>query len=73
MVRKPWTIALLLLAVAVASAIVIAIHTPDPGISPRPQSGNRTFLADNISMSSPTARPATPSRVARRWLAASGW
>ena len=33
MVRKPWTIALLVLAVAVAAAIVIAIRTPDPGIS----------------------------------------
>lgn len=31
--RKAWAIALLILAAAVAAAIVIAIRTPDPGIS----------------------------------------
>jgi mono/diheme cytochrome c family protein len=34
MVRKPWAITLLVLAAAVAAAIVIAVHVPDPGISP---------------------------------------
>jgi mono/diheme cytochrome c family protein len=33
MVRKPWAITLLVLAAAVAAAIVIAVHVPDPGIS----------------------------------------
>ena len=33
MIRKAWTIALLTLAAAVAAAFVIAIRTPDPGIS----------------------------------------
>jgi mono/diheme cytochrome c family protein len=33
MIRKAWTIALLILAAAVAAAFVIAIRTPDPGIS----------------------------------------
>src|SRR6202051_1038847 len=34
MVRKPWAITLLVLAAAVAAAVVIAVHVPDPGISP---------------------------------------
>ena len=34
MVRKPWAITLLVLAAAVAAAVVIAIHVPDPGIPP---------------------------------------
>ena len=33
MIRKAWPIALLILAAAVAAAFVIAIRTPDPGIS----------------------------------------
>src|SRR5580692_2552104 len=34
MVRKPWAITLLVIAAAVAAAVVIAVHVPDPGISP---------------------------------------
>jgi len=34
MVRKPWAITLLVLAAAVAAAVVIAVHVPDPGVSP---------------------------------------
>ena len=34
MVRKPWAITLLVVAAAVAAAVVIAVHVPDPGISP---------------------------------------
>jgi len=34
MVRKPWAITLLIIAAALAAALVIAIHTPNPGISP---------------------------------------
>jgi mono/diheme cytochrome c family protein len=33
MVRKPWAITLLIIAAALAAALVIAIHVPDPGIS----------------------------------------
>jgi mono/diheme cytochrome c family protein len=33
MVRKPWAITLLIVAAAMAAALVIAIHVPDPGIS----------------------------------------
>jgi mono/diheme cytochrome c family protein len=33
MVRKPWAITLLIIAAALAAAVVIAIHVPDPGIS----------------------------------------
>src|ERR1700728_1432557 len=32
MVRKPWAITLLIIAAALAAALVIAIHVPDPGI-----------------------------------------
>src|ERR1700728_3478369 len=45
MVRKPWAITLLVIAAAVAAAIVIAVHVPDPGLSPalaqRPPVGTR--------------------------------
>src|ERR1700726_2475210 len=34
MVRKPWAITLLVIAAAVAAAVVIAVHVPDPGLSP---------------------------------------
>jgi mono/diheme cytochrome c family protein len=34
MVRKPWAITLLVIAAAVAAAVVIAVHVPDPAISP---------------------------------------
>ena len=34
MVRKPWAITLIVIAVALAAALVIAIHVPDPGLSP---------------------------------------
>src|SRR5580704_10636143 len=34
MVRKPWAITLLVIAAAVAAAVVIAVHVPDPGIAP---------------------------------------
>jgi mono/diheme cytochrome c family protein len=33
MVRKPWAITLLVIAAAMAAAVVIAVHVPDPGIS----------------------------------------
>ncbi len=33
MVRKPWAITLLVIAAAVAAAVVIAVHVPDPGLS----------------------------------------
>jgi hypothetical protein len=33
LVRKPWAITLLIIAAALAAALVIAIHVPDPGIS----------------------------------------
>ncbi len=33
MVRKPWAITLIIIAAALAAALVIAIHVPDPGIS----------------------------------------
>jgi mono/diheme cytochrome c family protein len=33
MVRKPWAITLLIIAAALAAALVIAVHVPDPGIS----------------------------------------
>src|SRR5580698_7598888 len=34
MVRKPWAITLIVIAAALAAALVIATHTPDPGLAP---------------------------------------
>ena len=34
MVHKPWAITLIVIAAALAAALVIATHTPDPGLAP---------------------------------------
>jgi hypothetical protein len=73
MVRKPWAIALLILAVAVAAAIVITIHTPDPGISATVAQRQPDVSRGQYVYELADCAAATASRAARRWPAASGW